>query len=139
MKYLLDTCVISELIKSKPNQNVVSWIKKNNEQDYYLSSLTIGEIHKGIAKLSDKNRKEKLHLWVEYDLKERFQNRIIPVDVNIARTWGQIQGRAEAIGKPMPAIDSLIAATGLCLELIVVTQNISDMRQSKVILLNPWE
>lgn len=65
MKYLLDTCVISELIKSKPNKNVVAWIKQNNELDYFLSILTFGEIHKGIIKLSDKTRKNKLHQWVE--------------------------------------------------------------------------
>ena len=139
MKYLLDTCVISELIKSKPNKNVVNWIKKNNEQDYFLSSLTFGEVHKGIVKLMDKTRKDKLHQWVENDLKERFKNRIIPIDINVAKIWGQIQGRAEIVGKPMPAIDSLIAATGICYDLIVITQNISDMQQSNVVLLNPWE
>ena len=139
MKYLLDTCVISELIKTKPNSNVVNWIKKNNEQDYFLSSLTLGEIHKGIEKLSDKSRKNKLHQWVEHDLMERFKNRIIPIDFNIAKIWGQIQGRAELDGKPMPAIDSLIAATGLFYDLIVVTRNIFDMQQSQVVLLNPWE
>lgn len=139
MKYLLDTCVISELIKSKPNKNVVAWIKRNNELDYFLSILTFGEIHKGIIKLSDKTRKDKLHQWVEHDLKDRFKNRIISIDIAIARIWGQIQGRAETVGKPMPAIDSLIAATGLYYNLTVVTQNISDMQQSKVDLLNPWE
>ena len=139
MKYLLDTCVISELIKTNPNNNVVNWIKRNDEQDYFLSSLTFGEIHKGIVKLSDKTRKDKLHQWVEHDLKERFKNRIISIDINVAKIWGQIQGRAELDGKPMPAIDSLIAATGLFYGLIVVTRNISDMQQSKVVLLNPWE
>ncbi len=139
MKYLLDTCVISELIKTKPNNNVVNWIKKNNEQDYFLSSLTFGEIHKGIVKLSDKSRKDKLHQWVDHDLMERFRNRIIPIDINVAKIWGQIQGRGELEGKPMPAIDSLIAATGLFYNLIVATRNILDMQPSKVVLLNPWE
>jgi len=139
MKYLLDTCVISELIKTKSNNKVINWINNNDEQDFFLSVLTFGEIHKGIAKVSDKFRKDKLHKWVEHDLKERFKNRIIPIDINVAKVWGQIQARAELDGKPLPTIDSLIAATGLFYELIVVTRNISDMQRSKVALLNPWE
>ena len=139
MKYLLDTCVISELIKNKPNKNVVKWIQKNDEQGYFISTLTFGEIYKGIEKVTDKSRKDTLHQWVEHELKERFKNRTISIDMNIARTWGQIQGNAEREGKPMPAIDSLIAATGLVYNLIVVTRNISDMKQSNVVLINPWD
>lgn len=139
MKYLLDTCVISELAKTEPSKEVVSWVIGNNEEDLYLSCLTFGELHKGILKLPDSKRKENLHLWVEYDLKERFRNRIIVIDLKVAKIWGEIQGQAEARGKPMPTIDSLIAASGLTHNLIVVTRNIADMKQSGVSLFNPWE
>ncbi len=139
MKYLLDTCVISELFKTKPNKNVINWVISNEEQDFYLSTLTFGEIHKGIEKQLSISRKIKLHQWVEHDLKERFKNRILPIDIDVAMIWGQIQVKAELDGNPMPAIDSLIAATGLTHDLIIVTRNISDMKQSGVPLLNPWE
>lgn len=139
MKYILDTCVISELAKLAPNKKVISWVTQNDEEDFYLSALTFGELHKGISKLSSSKRKENLHRWVEYELKERFENRIIDIDLKVAKVWGEIQGKAELKGRPMPTIDSLIAATGAAHDLIVVTRNTSDMKQSGISLLNPWE
>ena len=139
MKYLLDTCVISELVKIRPNKKVVDWITQNNEGDFYVSSLTFGEIHKGIEKLPKSIRKNTLHQWVEHDLKERFRNRILSVDLNVAMVWGKIQAKTELDGKPMPAIDGLIAATGMAHDLTVATRNIAGMEQSGVTLLNPWK
>ncbi|MCK5681537.1 type II toxin-antitoxin system VapC family toxin [bacterium] len=139
MKYLLDTCVISEVIKRKPSSNVIKWLKQKEEKNFFISVLTIGEIHKGIEKLDESQRKEELHNWVENDLKERFSNRIIDIDMQIAMMWGKIQGMTERIGKPMPAIDSLIAATGMAHHLTVVTRNTSDMKESGAVLLDPWE
>jgi len=139
MNFLLDTCVISEIIKPKPAKKVLTWFRKHNEENFYISVLTLGEIHKGIEKTHDVNRKKKLHLWVECDLKERFRNRILPVDARVAMIWGQLQGKAEKKGRGMPTIDGLIAATGLVFNLVVVTRNISDMEESGVVLSNPWE
>lgn len=139
MKYLLDTCVISEIIRQKPSKKVIKWIKQEEEGNFFLSVLTIGELHKGIEKLVESKRKEELHYWVENDLKERFWNRIIDIDIQVAIMWGKIQGMAECIGRPMPAIDSLIASTGITHHLTVVTRNTSDMKESGVALLNPWE
>lgn len=139
MKYLLDTCVISELIKIKPNENVVNWVSKNNDQDLYLSTITFGEINKGIEKLSNFAKKTKLHNWVEHELKERFKNRILPINLDVAMIWGRIQGKAELVGKPMPAIDGLIATTGIVYDMVIVTRDVSDMQQSNAELFNPWE
>ncbi|GFO75857.1 toxin FitB [Bathymodiolus platifrons methanotrophic gill symbiont] len=138
MKYLLDTCVISEVIKPRADKNVISWVKNQNEESLYLSVLTFGEIEKGIEKSPDEARKRKLQLWVEEDLKKRFEGRIIPINIDISVKWGAIQGNAELQGKPMPAIDGLIAVSGLVHNCIVVTRNVSDMEQSTVELLNPW-
>ena len=138
MKYLLDTCVISELIRPQPDQNVVSWMHKQNENDLYLSVLTFGEIEKGIKKASNFTRKKNLQLWLENDLKKRFEGRVIPIDINVSIKWGAIQGAAELMGKPMPAIDGLIAVSGLTHNCVVVTRNTSDMLQSSVELFNPW-
>ncbi len=139
MKYLLDTCAISELTKTKPDKKVISWITNNDEANYYLCSLTFGELYKGVSKLPDSKKRKKLFLWIEHDLKERFAGKILDIDLMVARTWGEIQGASEAVGNPMPAIDSLIAATGLTHDLTVVTRNITDMQQSGVSLLNPWK
>jgi toxin FitB len=138
LKYLLDTCVISEIIKPQPDENVISWVQDKNENSLYLSGLTFGEIEKGIEKALDSARKRKLQLWVEQDLKQRFENRVIPIDLEISVRWGSIQGQAELVGKSMPVIDGLIAVSGLVHNCIVVTRNIADMEQSTVELLNPW-
>ena len=132
------TGIISEIIKPKPDDNVISWIQNQNEEDLYLSVLTFGEIEKGIEKAPDGSRKNHLKLWVEGDLKKRFNGRIIPIDMRIATRWGEIQGIAELAGKPMPSIDGLIAASGIVYNCTVVTRNISDMEQRSAVLLNPW-
>lgn len=138
MNYLLDTCVISELIKKNPDANVIQWISEVEETSLFLSVLTLGEIHKGIEKLPQGTKKDKLHKWVNSDLRERFKNRIIDFDLISATKWGEVQGRAELAGKPMSLIDGLISATGIAKDLIVVTRNIKDMEQSGASLLNPW-
>ena len=139
MKYLLDTCVISEMIKSKPDKNVISWLEEQNENSLYLSVLTFGEIEKGIEKASNQIRKQKLRLWVEDDLKKRFEGRIIPISFSIAVEWGKIQGKAELLGKPMPTMDGLISVSGFVSQCTVVTRNILDMEQSLAELFNPWK
>ena len=139
MKYLLDTCVLSELIKKKPGQKVTRWILKNEERDLFISVLTIGEIHKGVEKLPESKRKEKLHQWVNTDLAERFKGRIIDFDFKTATVWGRIQAHSELSGMPMPTIDGQIAATGISFDLTIATRNTSDMEISGAALFNPWE
>jgi predicted nucleic acid-binding protein len=138
MNYLLDTCLISELAKPKPNGKVVDWVLGENETSFYISVLTFGELHKGIEKLPESKKKKELRNWIESELKNRFQNRIIGIDMSVSILWGKIQCSTEKKGKPMPAIDSLIAATGLAYNLTVVTRNVADMEQSGVKLFNPW-
>ncbi len=138
MKFLLDTCVISELIRRQPDKNVISWMQSQNENSLYLSVLTFGEIEKGIEKAPDVIRKKRLKLWVEEDLKKRFEGRRIPIDLDVSVKWGELQGVSELLGKPMPTIDGLIAASGIVYNCIVVTRNIADMESSSAELLNPW-
>ncbi|MCF7970368.1 MAG: type II toxin-antitoxin system VapC family toxin [Methylococcaceae bacterium] len=138
MKYLLDTCVISELIKPVPNEKVLAWLQSIEEVSLYLSVLTFGEIEKGIDKAVDITRKKRLQLWVEEDLKQRFDGRIIPIDIHVATKWGETQGKVELLGKAMPSIDGLIAVSGLVHNCVVVTRNVTDMQQSAVALFNPW-
>ncbi len=138
-KYLLDTCVVSELVKKSPDKNVLQWLENQDEEDLYLSVLTFGEIQKGIEKAPNEIRKKKLQTWLEKDLRERFEGKIIPIDLKVAIKWGEIQGITEKEGKTMPSIDRLIAISALAYGCTVVTRNTSDMESSTVELLNPWE
>ena len=139
MKYLLDTCVISELIKPGKDNKIIEWIQNKAENSLFISVLTLGEIHKGISKLPDSQRKESLRTWVDNDLKRRFASRILEISEEIATTWGEIQAKSEKDGKKMPVIDSLIAATAIKKNLIVVTRKIKDIENSGCKSINPWE
>lgn len=138
MKYLLDTCVISELVKNKPERKVVRWVEDCDEELLYLSVLTIGEIQKGIAKLKDKNRKNNIQRWLDSDLRERFTERILPIDEDTVLTWGVVQGESELIGLQIPTIDGLVGATAITHNLTVVTRNEKDIALSGARILNPW-
>lgn len=139
MNYLLDTCVISELIKPEPNLNVIKWISDIDERCLYICVLTIGEIHKGIEKLPESKKKENLHKWVNVDLKERFNNKILNIDIHTATIWGKVQAHSELVGQTLPSIDGLIACTGIAHDLTIATRNIKDMKASGASLVNPWE
>jgi predicted nucleic acid-binding protein len=139
MTFLLDTCVISELVAKQPNLQVVQWVDSINEDKLFLSAITIGEIKRGIEKLADSSRKSALAEWLGADLLIRFADRILPIDIPVMLVWGQLTASLEKQGKPMPAIDSLIAATCLQGNLDLVTRNESDFAHSGVAVVNPWE
>jgi toxin FitB len=139
MKYLLDTCVISELVSKKPNSKVVEFVDSLDDDDVYLSVITIGEITKGIEKLPKSRRKQELHTWLKEDLLARFSGKIISIDNDVITEWGLLTGRLELAGSPMPAIDSLIAATALTYSFALVTRNVSDFDDAGVEMVNPWE
>lgn len=138
MKYLLDTCLISELVKKEPNPAVVSWLDEQDEQNLFLSVLTLGELQKGISKLPAGARRDELQAWVEHDLVERFTGRIIDIDLETAQFWGRLQGESEQRGESLPVMDSLIAATATVHGLIVVTRNIKDIERCRIRVCNPW-
>ncbi|MDZ7718838.1 MAG: type II toxin-antitoxin system VapC family toxin [Balneolaceae bacterium] len=138
MSYLIDTCCISELVKKKPNPNVLKWFADQDELSMYLSVITFGELRKGIEKLPDSKKKKELNQWVNEDLNRRFKNRVININMEEVNRWGKILATAEKNGKPLPAIDSLIAATAQVHELSVVTRNTQDMEGSGVDVINPW-
>jgi tRNA(fMet)-specific endonuclease VapC len=139
MNYLLDTCVISELVARQPNPKVIDWIDGVEETRLYLSVITIGEIRKGVEKLPDSARKALLTTWLNDQLLMRFSGRIITLDVEVILRWGQLTGSLEAVGKTMPAIDSLIAATALHHAFTLVIRNEDDFKETGVFLLNPWK
>ena len=138
MNYILDTCVVSDLRKKTPNKNLVKWIEAQNEWDLYLSVLTLGEIEQGIASLKDKKQSEIILSWLNQSLVPRFEHRILTVDEKVAIAWGKIRGKAQKQGLTLPVIDSLIAATALCLGATVITENKTDFERCGCLLLSPW-
>ena len=139
MRYLLDTCVISELVAKQPNPRVLEWIDTIDSEGIYISVITVGEITKGIEKLPNSKRRQELSDWLENELLIRFQDNLIELDVDILIQWGKLNARLEISGQRAPAIDSLIAVTALEHELILVTRNEPDFAGTGVEILNPWE
>lgn len=138
MKYLLDTCAISEMVKPQPHKAVVDWIEGCDEDSIFLSVLTVGEIQKGIAKLSDERRRAKIQQWLDTDLRDRFEDRILAVSEEVALTWGNMEGESKARGRPIPSIDGLIGATAIAHNLTVVTRNVDDISATGARVLNLW-
>jgi predicted nucleic acid-binding protein len=136
--FLLDTNVISELVKAKPETKVMTWIEATDESLLYLSVLTLGEIRKGIAFLSHSTRRVALEAWLDHDLALRFADRILPIDQPVADRWGRIAGSAAAKRSPLPVIDGLFAATAQHHNLILVTRNIRDIAATGVPAFDPW-
>jgi predicted nucleic acid-binding protein len=117
---------------------VVQWFEEVDERLIFLSVLTLGEIRKGIAGLVVGKQRTKLEIWLELELKARFNNRVLAIDTDIAERWGVISANAKAQGKPLPVIDGLLAATALHHQLVIVTRNVSDFAQMDVALICPW-
>ena len=135
MSYLIDTNVICEVVRQKPNDHVLKWFNDISDDLIYVSVLTIGEIRKGIEKLDQSKRKKNLVNWLESELPTWFQNRMLPVDKQVADRWGFLQAQMK---KPLPAIDSLIAATALQHDFSLVTRNTRDFDYPLVRVINPW-
>lgn len=136
--FLLDTNVISELIKPKPEPKVTAWVEGTDEQLLYLSVLTLGEIRKGITAVSAPARRVMLEAWLERHLILRFAGRILPVTETVADRWGILSGRALLGGHPLAVIDGLLAATALEHNLTLITRNLKDVSTTGVQTFSPW-
>jgi toxin FitB len=136
--FLLDTNVISELVKAKPEPRVTKWIETTEETLLYLSVLTLGEIRKGIASLPHSARRVRLEAWLDHELALRFSDRILPIDQQVADRWGRIAGSAAARNSALPVIDGLFAATAQHHNLILVTRNTRDIAATGVPAFDPW-
>ena len=134
MSFLVDTCALSELIKPKPALRISGWFDAAPPETLFVSVLTLGEIRKGVERLGDGRRRDRITVWLETALPDWFEDRVLPVDVGVADEWGRLVARLPRV----PAIDGLIAATALRHRLTVVTRNEADFADTGVPLLNPW-
>jgi predicted nucleic acid-binding protein len=135
LSYLLDTNIVSETVRRKPDKHVIAWLDQIPGEALFLSVLTLGEIRKGIEALPERKRREKLRLWLEHELPAWFAGRVLPVDILVADRWGRLLAE---VGRPVPTIDSLLAATALHHELRLVTRNSGDFDYPGLEVINPF-
>ena len=138
MKFLLDTNVVSEWLKPRPNPGVVSWLATVDEDQTCLSVVTITELRYGIERLSVGARRKRLDEWLHGELLDRFEGRILPVDLAIADECGRLVARGEAVGRPIKARDAFIAATSEVYGLTLVTRDISHFQPAVKSIFTPW-
>lgn len=137
MSFLLDTCVISELTKEQPDQNVVAWYSDCPEDQLFISALTLGEIQYGIDLLETGKQQSDLLVWFE-QICRAFRQTTVPVDQSISLRWGRECARLQKKGKLLPLIDGLLACSAIELNYILVTRNTNNFSDIDVPLLNPW-
>jgi len=125
MNYLLDTNAVSEWVKPRPDPGIVRWLDEVDEDRTYLSVITIGEIRKGLQRLADGRRRDRLDRWLSNELPERFGDRMLPVDAEVADEWGRLLARAEDAGTVH--------------QLNVVTRNVAHFQPTGVEVLCPWQ
>jgi predicted nucleic acid-binding protein len=139
--FLLDTNVISEFARpdNQPDSRVRQWLEAADPDSLYASVLTFGEIRRGIERLATGKRRAHLETWLEKDLHEWFDKRLLIIDESIANRWGSLAAAAQRSGKPLAIIDGLLSATALEHKLTLVTRNSADFISAGVPILNPWE
>ena len=138
MRVLLDTCVLSELRLPKPDAGIARAIRALDNEDLFVSVISISEIAKGLALLKDGQKKRLLQTWL-HALERHYGDRFLPIDLETSRMWGELTAAAQKAGRTIPASDALIAATARRHGLYIMTRNTADFEPSSVPLLNPWE
>lgn len=136
MNYLIDTNIISELVKPKPNTQVVKFVSMLPPTDIYISTLTWGELFKGIEQLTPSKKKTQLYSWLNNDLAAWFKNQILAVDIAVAERWANLLIAAK---RSVPVVDSLIAATALQHNAVLLTRNKKDFKYPELKVMNPFE
>jgi hypothetical protein len=134
-QYLLDTNILSETRRKQSDQRVIEFLSATDASALYISVLTLGELRKGVAikKRTDPDTAKRLGHWVD-GLEYSFADRILGIDAATATVWGELSAQ-----RPRPVIDTLLAATAIAHDLVLVTRNTADVQDTKVNLLNPWK
>lgn len=138
MRYLLDTCVLSELVKSTPDAHVIRWFEARKAHELCISAMTWGELQRGVTKLPESKRRSELTLWLQ-QLETGFEDRILAFDKNVSRVWAHMTAQAETQGKSMAAFDVIIAATARAHDCKLVSRNVRDFVNAGIDVINPWQ
>ena len=137
MSFLLDTNTISEWQKPRPNAGLTAWTNSADEEELFLSVVTLAELRYGVERMAIGSRRARYEKWLEYDLLPRFEGKILSVNQEIADVWGRIVAQCASMGKPISAIDAFLAATAEVHSLTLVTRNVQHFNVLKAVL-NPW-
>jgi predicted nucleic acid-binding protein len=138
-QYLLDTCVLLEFVKPRPEQKVVDWLNSVDPEAVFLSAITIGEIQLGISHRPPSNRRTELEVWLHKTLPQQFGGRVLALDTAMFVTWGKMTAAQRHQGETQSVMDSLIAAVALEHKLVLVTRNVGDFKVAGLSVFNPWE
>lgn len=139
MSFLLDTNVLSEPMKERPNPGVLAWLSQVDEDQAFVSVVTITELRYGVERLAGGKRRERLDVWLRKDLLLRFDGRVLPIDLRIADACGGLMARSETVGRPIEVRDAFIAATAEVHGLTLVTRNTSDFEPTLKAIVSPWK
>jgi toxin FitB len=137
--FLLDTNVISEATRPRPDAKVMTWLASADEDRLFLSVATLAEISRGIEAAPAGRKKSQLRAWLFDELVPRFDQRILPVDAAIGVLWGAVTFRAAKAGHDIEAVDALLAATAEHHHLTLATRNVADFAALKLAVINPWD
>ncbi|MGO7226457.1 type II toxin-antitoxin system VapC family toxin [Rhizobium ruizarguesonis] len=138
MRLLLDTNVLSEVIRPRPDAHVLQWLDDLDEDRSFISVVSIAEIRRGVALMESGRKRDALAEWLAQDLPQRFEQRVIPVDQAVAITWGDLMGLAKRSGRGLSSMGGLIAATAIAHDLTLATRNIKDFESLGIELVDPW-
>jgi predicted nucleic acid-binding protein len=138
VKFLVDTNVVSEWVKIRPDSGVVDWMTEVDEDRVFISVISLAELRRGIERMPDRNRRSRLDEWLREELPQRFERRVLLVDHAVAEAWGRIVARCEMAGRPISTMDGFIAATAEVHDMALVTRNVSDFEFSVREVVNPW-
>jgi predicted nucleic acid-binding protein len=135
---LIDTNVVSEWTKPRPDSGVVAWLAEADEDRVFISVITLAELRYGIEKMPAGAKRNRLDTWVSEQLPARFEARVLPIDSETADTWGRVMARGTTAGRPVGTMDAFIAATAERHHLTLVTRNVSDFDVLGIRVINPW-
>lgn len=138
MSFLLDTNVVSEWTRPRPDEGVVRWLAEVDEDLLFLSVITLAELRRGVERMTPGSRRTRLEDWLTTDMRLRFEHRVLAVDEDIADQWGRVVAQSEAIGRPIRSMDAFLAATAIQRDLTMVTRNVSDFARLGLSITNPW-
>jgi predicted nucleic acid-binding protein len=138
VSFLLDTNVVSEWVKPRPNAGVVAWLADADEDRVFISVVSLAELRYGIERLAAGKRRARLEAWLRNELPLRFEGRVLSVDGAVAEAWGKLVAGREAAGRPVGVMDAFIAATAEIHGLTLVTRNLADFKSSVGDMVNPW-
>ena len=138
MSFLLDTNVVSEWTRPRPDEGVVRWLAEVDEDLLFLSVITLAELRRGVERMTPGSRRTRLEDWLTTDMRLRFEHRVLAVDEDIADQWGRVVAQSEAIGRPISSMDAFLAATAIQRDLTMVTRNVSDFARLGLSITNPW-